>query len=95
MITECKLKNKTAYSLLGLVAISALLIAAIGQPAMGQSMEPTQEHTTSMIAPIETILADNSYHDMDVARQTDRIITMRDGMIASDTGVKGNEEHGL
>src|SRR3989304_7501573 len=25
-------------------------------------------------------------HDMDVARQTDRIITMRDGMIASDTG---------
>ena len=30
-------------------------------------------------------------HDMDVARQTDRIITMRDGMIASDTGVSGNE----
>ncbi|MCZ7405827.1 MAG: ATP-binding cassette domain-containing protein, partial [Candidatus Methanoperedens sp.] len=25
-------------------------------------------------------------HDMDVARQTDRIITMRDGAIASDTG---------
>lgn len=25
-------------------------------------------------------------HDMDVARQTDRIITMRDGMIASDIG---------
>lgn len=34
-------------------------------------------------------------HDMDVARQTDRIITMRDGMIASDTGVTGNEEHEL
>ena len=30
-------------------------------------------------------------HDMDVARQTDRIISMRDGMIASDTGVSGNE----
>lgn len=30
-------------------------------------------------------------HDMDVARQTDRIITMRDGMIAGDTGVSGNE----
>lgn len=34
-------------------------------------------------------------HDMDVARQTDRIITMRDGMIASDTGVNGNERHRL
>src|SRR4030067_939021 len=33
-------------------------------------------------------------HDMDVASQTDRIITMRDGMIASDTGVKGNEGQG-
>jgi ABC-type lipoprotein export system ATPase subunit len=27
-------------------------------------------------------------HDIDVAQRTDRIITMRDGMIASDTGVK-------
>jgi putative ABC transport system ATP-binding protein len=30
-------------------------------------------------------------HDMDVAQHTDRIITMWDGMIASDTGVTGNE----
>jgi len=30
-------------------------------------------------------------HDMEVARETDRIITMRDGKIASDTGVTGNE----
>jgi len=34
-------------------------------------------------------------HDMDVARQTDRIITMRDGMIAGDTGVTGNEGNEL
>ena len=34
-------------------------------------------------------------HDMDVARQTDRIIMMRDGAIASDTGVTGNEEQGF
>jgi len=34
-------------------------------------------------------------HDMDVARQTDRIIMMRDGAIASDTGVTGNEEKGF
>jgi len=30
-------------------------------------------------------------HYMEVARETDRIITMRDGKIASDTGVTGNE----
>ena len=34
-------------------------------------------------------------HDMDVARQTDRIITMRDGMIVSDSGVTGNEGNEL
>lgn len=34
-------------------------------------------------------------HDMDVARRTDRIITMRNGKIASDTGAKGNEKLGL
>ncbi len=65
MITgKCKLKNKTAYFLLGLVAISALQIAATGQPAMGQCVEPAQEPTTSMISPIETILTDNSYHHL-------------------------------
>ncbi len=34
-------------------------------------------------------------HDMEVARQTDRIITMRDGMMASDSGVTGNEGNEL
>jgi len=62
MITEkCELKNRTAYFLLGLVA---LLITPIAQPAMAQCMEPTQERTTSVIAPIEIILADNSYHHL-------------------------------
>ncbi len=65
MITEkCKLKNRTAYFLLGLIAINAFLIAVVGQPAIGQCIEPTQEHTTSATSPIETIIADNSYHHL-------------------------------
>ncbi len=65
MITEkCKLKNKTTYFLLGLVAINAFLIAVVGQPAMAQCMEPTQEVTTVVTSPIETILSDNSYHHL-------------------------------
>ncbi len=58
------MKNKTAYLLLGLSVLSMLLTTAIVQPAMGQCIEPAQQHERTYTVAIETIIADNSYHHL-------------------------------
>jgi putative ABC transport system ATP-binding protein len=78
--------------------------ALVNEPAIILADEPTGAVDTKTREVIVELLKGLSKkgqtiivvtHDMEVARQTDRIITMRDGRIAGDTGVKENEEHGL
>ncbi len=82
----------------------AIARALANEPAILLADEPTgavDTRTREVIVDLLKGLSEKGQtiivvtHDMDVARQTDRIITMRDGTIASDSGVKGNEGQGL
>lgn len=61
---KCKVENNTAYFFATLMVLITFQAVVIAQPAMAQCMEPTQERTTPATSPIETILADNSYHHL-------------------------------
>ncbi|NJD78643.1 MAG: ABC transporter ATP-binding protein [Candidatus Methanoperedens sp.] len=99
-----RLKHKPSELSGGQQQRIAIARALANEPAIILADEPTGAVDTKTREVIVELLKSLSKkgqtiivvtHDMDVARQTDRIISMRDGMIASDTGVKGNEEHGL
>lgn len=61
---KCKVENNTAYFFATLMVLITIQAVVIAQPALGQCMEPTQERTTAVTSPIETILADNSSHHL-------------------------------
>lgn len=76
----------------------AIARALANEPAILLADEPTgavDTRTREVIVELLKGLSEKGQtiivvtHDMDVARQTDRIITMRDGRIASDTGGEG------
>ncbi len=82
----------------------AIARALANEPAILLADEPTGAVDTKTREVIVELLKSLSKkgqtiiivtHDMEVAGQTDRIITMRDGRIAGDTGGSGNEEQRL
>ncbi len=79
------MKNKTVYFFLGLVVLSILQAVVIAQPAMGQCMEPAQERITPVTSPIETIIADNSYHHLGNDFKTDLTPKEPEGVIYTKT----------
>ncbi|MCX9009505.1 MAG: hypothetical protein OIN66_00140 [Candidatus Methanoperedens sp.] len=53
-----------AYFFPGLVVLIIFQAVVIAQPAMGQCVEPTQEHIIPVTSAIETIIVDNSHHHL-------------------------------
>ncbi|HWQ96084.1 MAG TPA: hypothetical protein VN368_01805 [Candidatus Methylomirabilis sp.] len=64
MTWKSDVKHKIPYFILGLVVLSIFQVVVIAQPAMGQCIEPAQQHERTYTVAIETIIADNSYHHL-------------------------------
>ncbi|MCZ7385213.1 MAG: hypothetical protein O8C63_10770 [Candidatus Methanoperedens sp.] len=86
-----KMKNKTAYFLLGLAVLSIFQAVVIAQPAKGQCIEPAQQQERTSTAAIETIITDNSYHHLGNDFKEELTLKEPEGVIYSKTFLLDSE----